>query len=99
MHLGSINFEPPDTERFPCISLAYEALKKAGTMPAVLNVANEQAVYRFLNKEIGFMDIPYIIEKACEKHDWVSNPSLDDLLHLEAWTTDYVKRFVSKTIG
>ena len=99
LQLGSINFEPPDTERFPCISLAYEALNKAGTMPAVLNIANEQAVYRFLNNEIGFMDIPYIIEKACEKHDWVSNPSLDDLLHLEAWTTDYVKRFVSKTIG
>ena len=99
LQLGSINFEPPDTERFPCISLAYEALNKAGTMPAVLNVANEQAVYRYLNNEIGFMDIPYIIEKACEKHDWVSNPSLDDLLHLETWTTDYVKRFVSKKVG
>ena len=99
LQLGSINFEPPDTERFPCISLAYEALNKAGTMPAVLNVANEQAVYRYLNNEIGFMDIPYIIEKACEKHDWVSNPCLDDLLHLEEWATDYVKRFVSKKVG
>ncbi len=91
--LGTLNFEPPDTKKFPCISLAYEALNKAGTMPTVLNVANEQAVYRFLNKEIGFMDIPYIIEKACEKHDWVSNPCLDDLLHLETWTTDFVKKF------
>ena len=96
LKLGSINFESPDINKFPCIALAYEALKKEGTMPAVLNVANEQAVYRFLNKEIGFMDIPYIIEKACEKHDWVSNPSLDDLLYLETWTTNYVKQFVSK---
>ena len=96
LKLGSINFESPDINKFPCIALAYEALKKKGTMPAVLNVANEQAVYRFLNKEIGFMDIPYIIEKACEKHDWVSNPSLDDLLYLETWTTNYVKQFVSK---
>ena len=96
LKLGSINFESPDINKFPCIALAYEALKKEGTMPAVLNVANEQAVYRFLNKEIGFMDIPYIIEKACEKHDWVSNPSLDDLLYLEPWTTNYVKQFVSK---
>ena len=96
LKLGSINFESPDINKFPCIALAYEALKKEGTMPAVLNVANEQAVYRFLNKEIGYMDIPYIIEKACEKHDWVSNPSLDDLLYLETWTTNYVKQFVSK---
>ena len=96
LKLGSINFESPDINKFPCIALAYEALKKEGTMPAVLSVANEQAVYRFLNKEIGFMDIPYIIEKACEKHDWVSNPSLDDLLYLETWTTNYVKQFVSK---
>jgi len=96
LKLGSINFESPDINKFPCIALAYEALKKEGTMPAVLNVANEQAVYRFLNKEIGFMDIPYIIEKACEKHDWVSNPLLDDLLYLETWTTNYVKQFVSK---
>ena len=96
LKLGSINFESPDINKFPCIALAYEALKKEGTMPAVLNVANEQAVYRFLNKEIGFMDIPYIIEKACEKHNWVSNPSLDDLLYLETWTTNYVKQFVSK---
>jgi len=93
LQLGTLNFEPPDTKKFPCISLAYEALNKAGTMPTVLNVANEQAVYRFLNKEIGFMDIPYIIEKACDKHDWVSNPCLDDLLHLETWTTDFVKKF------
>ena len=93
LQLGTLNFEPPDTKKFPCISLAYEALNKAGTMPTVLNVANEQAVYRFLNNEIGFMDIPYIIEKACDKHDWVSNPCLDDLLHLETWTTDFVKKF------
>ena len=98
LQLGSINFEPPDIERFPCISLAYEALNKAGTMPAVLNVANEQAVYHFLNNEIGFMDIPYIIEEACEKHNWISNPSLEDLLHLEVWTVDYVKKFINKNI-
>ena len=98
LKLGSINFEPPDTKRFPCISLAYEALSKSGTMPAVLNVANEQAVYHFLNNEIGFMDIPYIIEEACEKHNWISNPSLEDLLHLEVWTVDYVKKFINKNI-
>ena len=45
------------------------------------------------------MDIPYIIEKPCENHDLDSNPSLDDLLHLEAWTTDFVKRFISKKVG
>ena len=83
-------------ERFPCISLAYEALKKRGTHPAVLNVANEQAVYRFLNNEITFVEIPIIIEQACEKHDCIMQPSLEDLIYIENWTIDFVKSFKGK---
>ena len=94
--IGSLNFEPPNFERFPCISLAYEALKKGGTHPAVLNVANEQAVYRFLNNEITFIEIPIIIEQACEKHDCIMHPSLEDLIYIENWTVDFVKSFKGK---
>ena len=94
--IGSLNFEPPSFDRFPCISLAYEALKKGGSYPAVLNVANEQAVYRFLNNEISFIDIPIIIEKACAKHEYIKQPSLDELIYIETWTINFVKSFEGK---
>ena len=94
--IGSLNFEPPSFKRFPCISLAYEALKKGGSYPAVLNVANEQAVYRFLNNEISFIDIPIIIEKACAKHEYIKQPSLDELIYIETWTINFVKSFEGK---
>ena len=94
--IGSLNFEPPSFDRFPCISLAYEALKKGGSYPAVLNVANEQAVYRFLNNEISFIDIPIIIEKACAKHEYIKQPSLEELIYIETWTINFVKSFEGK---
>ena len=96
--IGSFTFEAPDLNRFPCINLAYQALKQGGTTPAVLNVANEQSVYRFLDGNIGFMEIPEIIEKACEAHEWNTHPSLDELVHLEKWATDFVSSFKSRYI-
>ena len=96
--IGSFTFEAPDLNRFPCINLAYQALKQGGTTPAVLNVANEQSVYRFLDGNIGFMEIPEIIEKACEVHEWNTHPSLDELVHLEKWATDIVSSFKSRYV-
>ena len=96
--IGTFTFEEPDLNRFPCINLAYQALKQGGTTPAVLNVANEQSVYRFLDGNIGFMEIPEIIEKACEAHEWNTHPSLDELVHLEKWATDFVSSFKSRYI-
>lgn len=89
--LKKMTFEAPNYERFPCMELAFESLRKSGTMPAVLNVANEFAVYRFLKSDILFTDIPKIVSDACEKHDWIENPSLDDLQNLIIWTKDFVK--------
>ena len=66
--IQSLTFEKPDFIKFPCMKLAFDVLNTGGTAPAVLNVANEQAVYRFLNQEINFNEIPSIIEIACEKH-------------------------------
>ena len=96
--IKSLSFESVNYERFPCIELAYESLARAGTSSSVLNVANEQAVYRFLKKEIGFMEIPKLIEIAMDNHDWNEDPSIDDILSLEVWTTNFVKSFSSKYI-
>ena len=96
--IKSLTFESVNYERFPCIKLAYEALARGGTSSSVLNVANEQAVYRFLKKEIGFMEIPKLIEIAMDNHDWTEDPSIDDILSLEDWTTNFVKSFSSKYI-
>jgi 1-deoxy-D-xylulose-5-phosphate reductoisomerase len=94
--VGSLTFEDLDLKRFPCVSLAYEAMRQKGSMAAVLNVANEQAVYRFLGNQISFMEIPRIIEETCENHDWIESPSLNDLNEIEDWATDFVKSYNSK---
>ena len=94
--IGNLTFEEKDIERFPCIELAYEAMRVGGSAAAVLNVANDNAVYSFLNKRIKFTDIPVIIEKACNAHALIKNPSLEELLELELWTHDFVMNEVDK---
>ena len=95
--IQSLTFEKPDFIKFPCMKLAFDVLNIGGTAPAVLNVANEQAVYRFLKQEINFNEIPSIIEIACEKHEFVSDPSIDDILNIEKWSTDFVKSYQSNS--
>ena len=75
--LSSLNFEPPDTERFPCIALAYRALEAGGTTPAALNAANEEAVRAFIEERIGLTDIPRVIEAVVTKHDRHEADSLE----------------------
>jgi len=94
--IGTLSFEEKDIEKFPCIELAYESLRIGGSAPAVLNVANDNAVYSFLNKRIKFTDIPDIIEKACNAHDLIMHPSLEELLELELWTYEFVMKEVDK---
>ena len=90
---GDLTFQPPDLERFPCIKLAYDAIHRMGTTPAVLNLSNDYAVYRFLDGKIRFTDIPMIIESAIEKHEWLEDPSLNDLKILDKWTKLFVENF------
>ena len=78
-----ITFEEPDLKRFPCLGLAYEALKTGGTMPCVMNAANEVLVERYLKGQIGFYDISRIVEKVMEHHDPVQDYSLETLLELD----------------
>nr|WP_320026620.1 1-deoxy-D-xylulose-5-phosphate reductoisomerase [uncultured Acetobacterium sp.] len=86
-----LTFEDPDLQSFPCLQLAYDALEVGGTMPCVLNAANEIAVARFLNKEIHFLDIPQINRQVMEKHDVTAHPTLDDVLASDAWARQLAK--------
>jgi 1-deoxy-D-xylulose-5-phosphate reductoisomerase len=78
--LASLHFEPPDLERFPCISLAYRALRTGGTMPAALNAANEEAVRAFIAERIQLTDIPPVIEAVMNKHSLREANSLETVL-------------------
>ncbi|MCP3682554.1 MAG: 1-deoxy-D-xylulose-5-phosphate reductoisomerase [bacterium] len=81
----SLTFEKTDMERFPCIYYAYEAGKIGGTMPAVLNAANEIAVKNFLAKKISYLDIPATIKTVMDAHKLVKNPELNDVVEADAW--------------
>ncbi len=76
----SLTFEKPDMQTFPAIQLAYEAMKKGGNLPCVLNAANEIAVGAFLNDEIRFNDIPAVVEKCMNKVNYIATPSLPDYI-------------------
>lgn len=90
--VGSLTFRQPDTDRYPCMDLAYAAGRAGGTMPAVLNAANEQAVALFLEEQIHFLDIPKLIDVVCDRHrvDLTANPSLDDVLAIDTWARQAV---------
>ncbi|MTI82861.1 MAG: 1-deoxy-D-xylulose-5-phosphate reductoisomerase [Firmicutes bacterium] len=86
--IGDLSFEAPDYGRFPCLHLAYEAGRIGGTMPAVLNAANEIAVEQFITGRIGFMSIPSIVAKAMEKHTVIQKPSLDQIFEADRWARE-----------
>ena len=91
--IGDLSFEAPDFDRFPCIKLAYMSLDRMGSTPAILNMANDYSVYKFLNSEIKFTEIPKIIEAAMKHHQWVEKPDLDYIRELDNWTKDFVNNF------
>ena len=89
---GNLTFKAPDNQKYPCMQLAYAAGRSGGSMPAVLNAANEQAVALFLDEKISFLDIPKVIEMVCARHeqDNCQNPSLDDILAADLWARQAV---------
>lgn len=87
---GALTFEEPDMEAFPSLGLAFHALKAGGTMPAVMNAANEAVVGLFLEGSIGFMDIPRVIEKTMQKHSVNTKPGLDDIIEIDRWARNTV---------
>ncbi|MDD4869777.1 MAG: 1-deoxy-D-xylulose-5-phosphate reductoisomerase [Kiritimatiellae bacterium] len=80
-----LTFMEPDEARFPCLLLAREAAKRGGTMPAVLNAANEIAVQKFLKKEIRFSGIWRLVEKVMRKHRIIKDPDLDTVIDADTW--------------
>jgi 1-deoxy-D-xylulose-5-phosphate reductoisomerase len=86
--LPKLEFMEPDLEKFPCLRLAYKALRMGGTAPAVLNAANEVAVDSFLNNGIAFHEIPQIIESVLDSHLPQTASDLEDILTADAWARD-----------
>ncbi len=93
VRIGELTFSDPDLEKFPCIGLAYAALKTGGTAPAVLNVANEEAVYRFLDGEIRFVDIPNLISAALEHHHQQDADELETIRQAGAWAREFARKW------
>ncbi len=91
---NNLTFDKPDMETFKCLSLAYRALKTGGTLPTVLNGANEVAVARFLKGDISFLQIPELIEQTMDAYTVKYEYTLEDLLEADAWAKDYAAKIV-----
>jgi 1-deoxy-D-xylulose-5-phosphate reductoisomerase len=98
--LATLNFEAPDEKRFPCLRLAYQALREGGTLPAAMNAANEEAVKAFIDERIHLTDIPTIIERVMEHHQKIPASSLDIVIEVDkiarTQTNELVQNFSSK---
>jgi len=81
-------FKKPNFELFPCLKYAYDTGKIGGTLPAVMNAANEIAVHAFLSDKIGFLDIPRIIKEAMDNHKTINNPDIDEIMESDEWARD-----------
>ena len=90
----TLHFEPVDFEKFPCLSLAYTAADVGGTLPVVLSSADEVVVEAFLNADIGFMDIPAILERTMDKHTVVTEPTLTDILEADRWAKSTARSLI-----
>lgn len=90
---GTLTFENPDLETFPCLRYAYEASEKGGTYPAVLNAANEVAVERFLNKELPYLSIAECINAALNSHQVINDPVLEEIQSADIWARDFARRY------
>ena len=88
--IARLDFEKPDLEAFPCLAYAFAALQKGGTMPAVINAANEAAVMLFLDGKIGYLDIPRLIKKVMDKHEVVKEPSFEEIMAASEWAAKEV---------
>jgi 1-deoxy-D-xylulose-5-phosphate reductoisomerase len=91
--INSLNFEPIDYDRFPCLKLAVDAGKSGGTYPAVLCAADEVAVQLFLSRKVGFLDIARVVQETLGQHRSVDQPSLKEILAADNWARECATRF------
>jgi 1-deoxy-D-xylulose-5-phosphate reductoisomerase len=90
IQIGTLTFEPPDLNRFPCLRLGFEAIRACGTLPAVLNAANETTVEAFLQEKIHFLDIPTVIEETLQRHDArpIFDGDIEVILDADRWARE-----------
>jgi 1-deoxy-D-xylulose-5-phosphate reductoisomerase len=93
---GPLTFHAVDGERFPALGLAYRALQAGGTMPAVMNAANEAAVEAFLGERIGFLQIPRLIQETMERHQTRQSISLEDVLSAHSWARQEARKIINR---
>ena len=93
--IASLTFKKPDLDRFKALALAYQAGRTGGSMPCVLNGANEMANELFRNNKIEFLQIEELVEKALKAHQVISDPTLEQLVEVDSWA----RNFVLKEIG
>ncbi len=92
--IKSLTFEAPDYDRFPCLSLAYDALRTGGSMPAVLNAANEIAVAAFLDNNLGFTEIADVVEKTMSAHNNCTASTIEEIIEIDAWAREHAKSLI-----
>jgi len=97
--LGKLHFSAPDRKCFPCLDLAYNAIRRGGTYPAVLNAANEIAVEAFLLEKVGFLDIPRVISTVIEGHSCTAVASLDKVLAADTWARQATEAVIEDIQG
>ncbi len=92
--IGELTFEEPDRNKYPSLSLTYDALKIGGTMPSVLNAANEVAVEAFLNKKTSFTEIPTVVANTMAQHEVSYGKSLEDIIDASNWAREKAKEVI-----
>ena len=95
-HLKNLTFEQPDFDKFECLKITYDVIKSGGSYPIVLNGANEAAVGLFLNQKIRFTDIPALIKGALDKHENNTKPTLENIVEIDSWSKDFVRKESAK---
>jgi 1-deoxy-D-xylulose-5-phosphate reductoisomerase len=96
--IKTLEFREPDFEMFPCLKYAYEAGTIGGTLPAVMNAANETAVHAFLENKVRFLGIPRLVRKMMDEHTLIKNPSLKDILEVDKKTKEETKNIIEEDI-
>jgi len=94
--IGKLNFREINNSLFPCLGYAYEAGKLGGTMPAVMNAADEVLVQAFLQDKICFLDIPKLIKRMMDEHSLIKNPSLDEIMDVDKGVKERTRKLIEE---
>jgi 1-deoxy-D-xylulose-5-phosphate reductoisomerase len=95
--IGTLTFRMPDSETFPCLSYAYDAIRAGGTMPCVLNASNEEAVNAFLDGRIGFNKISLVIRKTVDSHKARAVSGLEDIMDADRWSREKAEIYIKES--